>query len=355
MEEFEREMWPYSLDVEPKSWRDQPPTDKQRDVIIKAGGIVSGTRGEAFDLIADLISSGALTDFLSLAELEAFDPKAGGRNSLERKFFCPLHAGNSRSLNANTNTGAYFCHGCEAKGILREYLGDAGHVRIFTHTAPPKPQEKSDKWKKWWAFAQPIRDTAGAKYLEGRGVPFEVAEAAGVRFGQWWRRSDQTDKPQAFDAVMFPVKNASGNLVAAQARAIEGVTKRTGGDKIQGVFLASPDALQSDRIAICEAPIDALILQACGFPSLAILGKSWPEWLAGALEGKDVAQAQDADKDGDQCAAGLTSLLSGRATTWRLRPVGAKDWAEMAEREGLEAVYDCLIEAMERAPEVAAQ
>ena len=357
MEEFEREMWPDSLPGlfdQPASWRDLPATERQRELILKAGRIPPATRGEASDLIAELIESGALSDSLSLAELETYDPKAGGRNQKERRFCCPLCGADKpldddhRSLSLNTYTGAYLCHRCHAKGVLREHMGKAGPVRAFTHTGPSKPEEKSDKWREWWAKAGPVAGTLGAKYLEGRGVPLDAARAAGVRYGRWWKRGE--NKAEPFNAVLFPVFDLSGNLVAVQARAIFSDVKRTGGDKSQGVFLSAPDALQSPRLSMVESPIDALVLAtASGFPAVATLGTTWAEWLPDALEGKDVAQAQDADEAGDKCAAALTSLLTGRATTWRLRPVGAKDWAELAEREGLDAVCECAMDATERA------
>lgn len=341
----------------PGSWRDKAVTQDQRDLLLKAGEFnIPATRGAASDRITELLDAGALSPFFSLAELEQFDPKAGGASRKERRFCCP-DCGVSkpmdddhRSLSLNTSTGAYHCHRCEAAGVAREYLGDAGAARTFIHTGPAKLEPKSEKWREWVTKAQAISDSAGAKYLEGRGVPVEVAEAAGVKFGPWWKGGEVG--PVQFPAVIFSAFDQAGNLVAAQARAIIGDTKRTGGDKQEGVFLSNPDALNANQIAIVEAPIDALILEACGVRTIATLGKSWPTWLSGALEGKDVAMAQDADKDGDECAAGLASLLRDRATTWRLRPVGAKDWAELAERDGLDAVVEQVIAAMEYAPEV---
>jgi hypothetical protein len=337
--------------------RAKSPSDPQRELILRAGRLVPRTRGEASDLIKELIESGALTDFLSLAELETFDPKAGGRNRKERRFCCPECGtgkpmdDDHRSLSVNTSTGAYTCHRCETAGVVREHLNNsAGATRTFIHTGPTKAEEKSEKWKEWVRDARPIGGTAGADYLEGRGVPSDVAEDAGVKFGQWWKRGD--NGAVRFPAVIFPAYDLGGNLVAAQARGIADKTKRTGGDKLEGVFLSTPDALNGDRIAICEAPIDALILQAAGFPALALLGTVWPAWLVDALAGKDVALAQDADEAGDKSAVDLGALLIDRAAAYRLRPQGAKDWAELAEREGLDAVDQCVMEAMERGQEV---
>ena len=239
------------------SWRDFPVTDRQRETLLKGNVFdIPATRGEASRRITELIESGALSDFLSLPELETYDPKAGGRNQKERRFCCPLCGADKpldddhRSLSLNTYNGAYHCHRCEAKGVLREHMGKAGPVRAFTHTGPTETKEKSDKWREWWTKAKPVAGTPGADYLEGRGVPLNVAEAARVKFGTWWRAGERKAEP--FDAVIFPVRDKAGNLVAAQARAIAGDVKRTGGDKSQGVFLSDPDALNADQIAIVK-------------------------------------------------------------------------------------------------------
>lgn len=351
VEDFLSENFPQpprtGTDNGPVNWRGLPVTDKQRELIIRAGGIVPATRGEASDKIDELIKSGELTDFYSLAELESYDPKAGGRHKTERRFCCPsLGCGDSkpmddehRSLCVNTYSGKYNCKRCGDKGILRERIClNSTDTRTFTHTAPPT-EPKSEKWKEWVEDAKPIEGTAGAAYLEGRGVPVDVAQAAGVRYGRWFHNREP------FNAVIFPIHDINGNVIAAQARAIDGDIKNTRGPRSGGVFLATPDAFDSARVAICEAPIDALILQACGIDAIALGGTAIQEWLPGALEGKDVAIATDADEAGDECAARLASLLP---TSWRLRPVGAKDWGELAELGGLDAVDECVMDAMER-------
>jgi len=254
VEDFIRETWPGVTDDVPRE--ELAPTEKQREVLRKGNCFdVPKTRREASAKIKELIESGALCDFLSLAELEAFDRKAPGGRGRRRRFCCPLCGDNKpldanhRSLSVDTKTGGYRCWRCEGKGKLREFCGGAGTARIFTHTEPTK-EATDDKWKKWLAFAQPIRSTQGAAYLKRRGVPLDVAEASGVKFGTWWRAGEHKAEP--FHAVIFPIKDASGKLVAACARAIVGADKRTKGDKSQGVFLATPGALNARRIAITE-------------------------------------------------------------------------------------------------------
>lgn len=333
------------------AWRDAAPTDKQRDLLYRAGVYADvRTRGEASDRIAELMESGALCDWLSLAELENFDSKAGGRNKKERRFCCPLCGTDKkldaehRSLSANTKTGEYHCHRCKTGGILREFTDAANApARSFPVLPKAKPEPiadeagKANRWRKFVADAatvSPDKPSKGAEYLASRGIPADVASVAGVRFGMWWKRNDDANKPEPFAAVVFPLFDQSGELVAAQARSITGDTKRTKGDKSQGVFLATPGALEADRLAICEAPIDALALAACGLEAIALCGTSWPEWLLERISGAQVLVAFDADKPGDEAADKLAETLTGLAFARRLRPAGGKDWNEVLQRHG---------------------
>lgn len=370
MEDFLTENFPDELDVGEAVENLSPsgdeistggPTQKMRDLILRAGRIVPASFSEASALIAELIAAGAFSTFLSLEELRGYDAGGGRGPGANQRWCCPpcgkTITDAHRDLSVDIHTGEYFCHACHTRGVLREYLGVSSSPRPFIHPAPQPPEPKSDKWREWWDRAEPVAGMPGARYLEGRGVPIEIATAAGVRYGQWWKRG--ANGPERFNAVLFPMFDADGNLVAVIARATVGKIMRTGGDKSLGVFCASPDVLKAERIAICEAPIDALILAAIGLNAIAIGGTSWAEWLPGVLAGKDVALAFDADeldkhgrRAGDDCAAALGSLLSGRATVWRLRPQGYKDWSEIAEWDGLDGVYNCAITAMERAPEL---
>lgn len=345
----------YHADSTPDAWREAAPTDKQRDVLARAGVYADvRTRGEASDRIAELVESGALCDWLSLAELERFDPKARGFNKTQRRFCCPLCGtdkqidADHRSLSANTKTGEYHCHRCKTGGILREFTeSKVIPARSFPAlpTAKPEPTayetENANRWRKWVEQAMPIQTSKpsnGAEYLASRGIPADVASVAGVRFGAWWKRNDEANKPESFAAVIFPIQDQSGELVAAQARAIVGSDKRTRGDKSQGVFLATPGALDAERLAICEAPIDALALAACGLDAIALCGTTWPEWLLDTLAGRGVFLAHDADAPGDQAANDLAEALAGQSFVKRLRPRGGKDWGEVLQEHGKAAI-----------------
>lgn len=279
----------------------------------------------------------APAEWLSLAELEAFDSRAGGHNKAERRFCCPICHGKRRlnaehrSLAANTQTGVYHCHRCGASGKLLEFCGDYSAVtapRAFPAPASAAESTRDERWRQWYTEAKPLAGSAGALYLERRGVSLDVATRAAVRFSDWYFKG----------SVLFALRNQEGDLVAMSARAITGEGKRTHGEKSAGVFRTGPEAFTAERVAITEAPIDALALAAAGLPAIALCGTSWPEWLLALLAGREVLLATDADAAGDECATKLARELLGLATFWRLRPRGGKDWAEIAGRYGVETV-----------------
>jgi hypothetical protein len=340
-DEFLSETFPAELDVDDDA--ESGPTPRMRELIERTGHIVPESFSEASALIGELIAANAFSTFLSLEELRLYDAGGGREQGTNKRWCCPLCrktiTGEHRDLSVDIHTGEYHCFVCHTGGVLREYLGASGSARVFT-PAPQEQKPKSDKWRTRFEKAKPVAGTPGASYLEGRGVPLAIAEAANVRYGPWPKGDGEW-----FDAVQFPLLDADGNLVAVTARSIEGKTMRTGGERSRGVFLGSPDALGSVSIAVCESPIDSLILEAAGLRAIALGGTSWPEWLPGVLEDKDVALATDADQAGDECAAKLSALL---VRPWRLRPDGAKDFGELAEAGGLDAV----ITTLERAPVV---
>jgi hypothetical protein len=198
-ENFPPEDFPAELDVDddqvvtrPSSQRDRGPSERMRELILRAGHIVPSTMDEASRLIGELIAANAFSTFLSLEELRQYDPRGGRGPWKEKRWCCPL-CGKSitndhRDLSANVHTGKYHCHACHTGGILREYLGDSSAPRTFTHTGPKEQQvdEANEQWRRWHTRSEHIRSTPGADYLKRRGVLLQAAENAGVRFGQWF-------------------------------------------------------------------------------------------------------------------------------------------------------------------------
>ena len=377
------------------SWKELPATEKQLEFLRKRKGLeisTTLTRGEAseqiekleaaathkqlewldqngvaysleitFNEASDLIEKTILDSLLSLADLERFDSRAPSGNKTERRFCCPLCGVDKlidrehRSIAVNTQDGRWLCHRCKEGGILREHynpsekplkLSNAARSRAEAmrrfalperkSPAPklePTPEEieKATRWREAWEASTDLAGTRGAVYIEGRSIPLELAIDAGVRYSpEWYGRP----------AVLFPVRDRAGELVAVSGRFINGredPKTMTGGHKSGGVFCAMPGTLEARCLAICEGQFDALALSACGIPAIALIGTSWPDWLPRALAFRSVLIATDADKAGDDAAAKLGPALSSRgAHTLRLKPKGAKDWGEELESGKLE-------------------
>ena len=169
---------------------------------------------------------------------------------------------------------------------------------------------------------------AARDYVQGRTSAADVAERCGVRYANHYGRN----------AVLFPVIDQAGDLVAINDRAIDGSSAKslTTGPRSLGVF-ATTGALDAARVVIVESPLDALAVAACGFDAIALCGTSWPSWLPEVLEGKDVLLGFDNDAAGEAATAKLASELLGRAPVQRLKP-SRKDWAEIAESDGLDVL-----------------
>lgn len=293
-----------------------------------------------------------MSDRFSLADLERYDPHAPAGKK-ERRFLCPACGDDKprdrahRSFAVNTGTGAYKCHRCAVEGKLTDYWEDrprttraersrAALARAFalperkTPAAKPEPtpddREREARWRATWESSVDLTGTPGAAYVEGRAIPCDLAAAAGVRFSPVWY-----GRP----AVLFPVVDRGGALVAVSGRFIDGrddPKTQTGGHKSAGIFPAIPGALEARCLAICEGQFDALALAACGVPAIALIGTSWPDWLPRALAFRSVLIATDNDTAGDRAALSLGPELATRgARAIRLRPKNVKDWGEALE------------------------
>jgi hypothetical protein len=297
-------------------------------------------------------------EVLSLADLESYDPHAKKSGS-EWRLLC-VKCGDGkprdtahRALALNIDTGAYLCHRCGVKGVIREKWSKssftprkvrtaAALARAFSvePTPPPTQEIESDsaaKLSQVLKDAVPVFGTDGAKYLEKRVIPIELASAANVLFS-----NNFYGRP----AVLFPMHNQHGELVAFNGRFVDGkesqgkLKTQSVGKKSFGLF-ATPGALEAEIIAVCEGVFDALSLHSCGLPAVAVVGTSFPEWLPSALAFRNVFVATDADESGDKAAESLVNVLRSRgARAVRLRPEGAKDWNDMLQGAGANALRD---------------
>jgi DNA primase len=171
------------------------------------------------------------------------------------------------------------------------------------------------------------RAAPGADYLRRRGIAPDLADAAPVRYASRW-----FGRP----AVVFPIRDRLGRIVAGQGRYIDGDSPktRTAGPRC-GVF-ATPGALDADVLAIVEAPLCALSLAGCGLPSIAILGTSFADWLPVVLafRRRFVAILTDADAAGDAAAEKLVgALVPFGLKTERVRLDSTKDPNALLQRD----------------------
>lgn len=303
---------------------------------------------------------------LSLSDLEGFDPRASGlvvgQGGGERRFLCPLCGdgkpkdGAHRSLSLNAHTGVWRCHRCGEGGKVREAWEERTPLacrerahkalsRAFAlpvRVAPVEEEAEATEgsWKRALRDLRPLDDTRGAIYLRERGLSVETARGAEARFS-----SDFLGRP----AVVFALRDLRGDLRGAHGRYVDGRDRpkaRTLGDK-QGSLFSTRDALNPllPALIVTEAPLDALSLAEAGYPAVALCGTQAPTWFHRLCAFRRVLLAFDADEAGDCASDKLAPLLhSFGARCERMRPEDAKDWNELLQVAGRDALADWLAE-----------
>jgi Toprim-like len=276
------------------------------------------------------------------------------------RFICPLeactgraHSNDPHSLSVDEDSGAWKCHSCGAAGQLEDFRAptskdkeswrDRERAKAYkamfptssrqAHSTAPvsESQQKiiADVGIRYDQYGT-VAGTPGADYLTSRSIPVELAEASGVRYGELYKRA----------AVIFPIRDADGQLVALNGRFLTVVDKQrktqSAGPISMGVFM-TPGALSAPQVAICEAACDALSLAAAGLPAVALIGtSSRPAWLRIALARATIVIAMDADVAGDTAAKSLAAWLCFGPVPNRLRPPEAhKDWNGALQALGL--------------------
>jgi|GEM_PF-959958 len=176
----------------------------------------------------------------------------------------------------------------------------------------------------------PLRGTPGAAYVERRGIPLEIAEAAGVRFDP-----DFGGRP----AVLVPMLDAGGALASLHGRYLHtarGENKMLtigpggGAVSVRGGWRAEP-------LIVVEGLFDALSLAACGWASVATVGR-WAPWLPEVSAGRTAWLAFDAGRPGDATAAHYAGRLPGAEARRLPPPPGCKDWSTALVKRGRGAV-----------------
>lgn len=274
---------------------------------------------------------------LSLAELDAYDAHPAGGGA-ERRYCCPLEGCRGKpvdrqhqSLCVNVESGLWTCNRCTQKGKLTERwdarrgAGWRREAALRSIRVRPDPQPgtaaSAPLLPQLVARCVPLGGTPGHPYLVGRGLGLGLAHRAGVTFCP-----DVYGRP----AVVFPMRDRAGAIVAVNARHTDGRTDpktHSVGDRRLGVF-ATPGALAADRpLVVVEGPMDALSLATCDVPAVALVCTRAPHWLRTAAAFRRVLVALDADAEGDRASEVLEAELTPFAkSVERLRPPVGKDW-----------------------------
>ena len=177
-----------------------------------------------------------------------------------------------------------------------------------------------------YAHALPIFGTAGEDYVLRRGVSVEVAAAAGVRFA-----ANLAERP----AVLVALRDRSDRLTSVHGRylhAARGQNKMLTVGRGHGAipFLGG---WRAEPFVLVEGLFDGLSLAACGWPSVATIGRQVC-WLSEATAGKVVWAAFDAGRSGEANFALCQNQLR-EATVRRLPPPpGCKDWNTAIVKRG---------------------
>ncbi len=256
---------------------------------------------------------------LTEAQLATCRPIRGeGGRSL--RAFCPFHGSDTqRSLRIDVATGRFNCFACGAWGYTEEARGkwrEENRERRQTAAerslaaskllsadregalAPARP----DLPELLEAYQTALPGSWGARYLQRRKIPLEVARAQGVGYaaaGEWpgreWR----------WGRLVFPHTEPGGQVVNLYGRAVgpnEKVPKALRHDHLsgaKGMFNAGALRGGEGPLFVCEGAFDALSLIAAGHSRVvAIFGVNGWRWNW-ARQVRQIVFAMDADEAGE--------------------------------------------------------
>jgi hypothetical protein len=182
------------------------------------------------------------------------------------------------------------------------------------------------------AQAAPLAGTPGQFYVERRGVPLHVADAAGVRFD-----ADFGGRP----AVLVSMRDREGKLISLHGRYLHNVRGqnkmltigRSGSCRIGGGAVSVLGGWRAEPLILVEGLFDALSLATCGWASVATIGR-WASWLPEACAGRVVWLAFDASKPGESDVARYAERLRDSTVQRLPPPPRCKDWSTALVKRG---------------------
>lgn len=166
------------------------------------------------------------------------------------------------------------------------------------------------------ARARPLEGTPGQTYVERRGIPLAVADAAGLRFDPDW---------DGRAAVLVGMYDQAGILVSVHGRYLDTLRNQ---DKMLtigpgGGVTSVGDGWHAEPLIFVEGIFDALSLAVCGCSAVATIGR-WAPWLPQACAGRLAWLGFDANRPGEGEAAVYTQRLP--LVRRLLPPPRCKDW-----------------------------
>ncbi|HEV2098872.1 MAG TPA: toprim domain-containing protein [Stellaceae bacterium] len=194
--------------------------------------------------------------------------------------------------------------------------------------------------------AAPLAGTLGQAYVERRGVPVTVADAAGVRF-----EADFAGRA----AVIVAVRDRNDHLASVHGRYLEvarGQNKMLTvgpGNGMIGVL----GGWKAEPLILVEGLFDALSLATCGSACLATIGR-WAQWLPEVTAGRVVWLAFDASRSGEADVSRFTESLHDAELRRLPPPPLCKDWSTALVKRGRLAVTRWLRNSLTANPQARA-
>jgi DNA primase len=304
--------------------------------------------------------------------------------------YCHLHGGDhQRSLSVNVENGYGQCFTCHAEIFVPELSPDGAMRAPAPLTAarllqPPRPRPPHDPAPEPWQKGElatldrlvdrmraRLADERARAYLEGRGIPYEIAAGAGVGYipadakisgalGKWR------------DRLMFPLGSPAGRGYAG--RSLWGWAPGMDENQHKALLESRNDAPRrwektypagwfnfealatDDTTILVEGPVDLLALLAAGMegsggtPVVALVGTAGrAEWIPPNISG--VVLALDGDQSGGDAAKALARDLTTAGVAVQLCVPASgdgqgKDWAERW-RVGQHAAVWSVFEALD--------
>ena len=212
-------------------------------------------------------------------------------------------------------------------------------MSLHTHNDPPTMPHSGEQPHARLARAVSLAGTPGQAYVERRGIPLAIADAAGMRFDPDWNGRA---------AVLIGMYERDARLASVHGRYLE---TRRGQDKMftigAGGGVATAGAgWHGEPLILVEGIFDALSLAVCGWDGVATIGR-WAPWLPEVCARRIVWLAFDANAPGEDEVAHYIERLPSSTARRLLPPPQCKDWNTALCKRGPAAMARWLRESVQ--------